>query len=497
MTFNLDKARSRILIINCLIIVFLLNMLARMVNFRFDLTQNKIHSLSAATKRILKDLDDIVTIKIFMSEEIPEQLASIKTDLVWFIENYEKIGGGKVKTKSADPNKNAEAEKEVNNLGIPPIEFSTLKKDKFEVSRGYLSVVVSYGDKNEIVDLQNLSNLEYNLTSAVKKVTQEKLKTVAISAGEETETSEISFVNQLLEKSYEQKSFSLGEETEFDPTIDVLVINAPKETVSQNAEKVIDQYLQNQRGVLFLLDQYSVDNSLTPGKVNHGLNNLLAYYGITFRDGLILDPSSALAAFRTSQGGIIVPYPYWVKITPDGLNSKLPPTASLQTLTLPWASALETDKGAEWLVKSSAKAWQETTITSLFPDQKLVPPKGEEKEFVLAAVQTNPISSFFEKDSENKKEVRMAVVGDADFIKDNFVMEHEGNFQFFLNLIDFLAQEKDLIGIRSKPVINRPIRPLSDQEKQAVRVGNLALPLVLIVATYFLIKNRRDAHFKN
>jgi len=494
---SLNKARSRLLIINCLIIVILLNLLVNILNLRLDLTQNRIHSLSPATKKILQELDDIVTIKVFLSEEIPEQLIPIKTNLAWFVQTYEKNSKGKIKVKTVDPTKSKETEREANSLGIPPLEFSTLKKDKFEVTRGYLAVAVSYGDKNEVISaLQDLPNLEYHLTSAIRKVTRDQLKTVAFSEGfGETELEEISLTRRILSKSYEWQVVNLaGEEVQFNPQVDVLVVNAPQKEVSQEAKKVIDQYLQNQKGVLLLLERYRVDNNLFPLKVNHGLDDFIQHYGITLEEGLVLDRSAAMAGFRTAQGGLFIPYPYWIKIVPAGFNSQQTPSSSLQSLTLPWASPLKLDKEATWLVKTTPRAWRQTAVSNLSPTQEFHPPAEEEKEFVLAAIQTHSLPPFLAKeDHKEDQPLKLAVVSDGDFIKDNFVKDNEGNLQFFLNLVDFLAQEKDLTEIRSKPVISRPLRPLSDQTKQLVKIANLAGPLLLLLLVYLIIKARRNA----
>jgi len=512
---SLDKSRAKILIVNTLIIVILLNVIAANIDWRFDLTGNKIHSLSKSTKQILSGLDDIVTMEVFLSEQVPEQLIPIKNNLVWFIQNYEKSSSGNLKVKFLDPNKDPQALEKANQLGIPPMEFSTLKKDKFEVSRGYLALVVSYGDKNEIISaLQDFPNLEYHLTSAVKKVSQEKLKTIAFSSGHgETDLSQISLAKQVLSQSYEWQATNFAEdEAKFNPEIDVLVVNSPKDEFGREEKIIIDQYLQQQKGVLVLVDQYNVDNNLYPLKTNHNLNDLLQHYGITLKEEMVLDQSAALAGFRTEQGGIIVPYPYWIKITPSGFNRQLTPASSLETLTLMWVSPLELEKEAQWLIKTSPNSWQQETVSNLAPNQRFtLPPKEEQKESFLAAIQTNPASSFFSEEpnqeekeklqlsnwkKENSQGVKLAVIGDGDFIKDIFVQDHQGNLQFFLNVVDFLAQEKDLIAIRSKPIISRPIRSLSDQAKQIIKIANLLSPIILAAATFFLIKTKRDGQLK-
>jgi len=511
---KLDKVKAKILILNTLVALILLNLIANKLNWRLDLTANKIHSLSPATKNIIKNLDDIVTIEVFASEEIPEQLIPLKNNLFWFVQTYEKLGKGKIKVKFSDPSKDKKAQERAVQLGISPIEFSTLKRDKFEVTKGWLALVVSYGDKNEIISaLQELPNLEYRLTAAIKKVTQEEEKTVAFTVGhQETSLEELKLVQKALEQHYRWEVTRLkGDDARFNEKVDVLIVNGPKEEFSKEEKILLDQYLQHQKGLLFLLDEYDVDRNLFSSPAKHDLEDLLTHYGIKPEKKMILSQSAALAGFRTEQGGIIVPYPYWIQIQPQGFNRQLPPTSSLGNLTLMWSSPLALEKDAQWLVKTPPASWEEEGTFNLDPTQKISPPsEDKQKEFILAAIQTTPQPSFFsqpDKKTQEKlnlknwekggeKNIKLAVVGDSDFLKDIFVQNHQGNLQFLLNLVDFLAQEKDLISIRSKPVITRPLRPVGNNSKQIVKFGNLLTPVFLAAVTFLLVKISREKKLK-
>ena len=78
-------------------------------------------------------------------------------------------------------------------------------------------------------------------------------------------------------------------------------------------------------------------------------------------------------------------------------------------------------------------------------------------------------------------ENRMVVVGDADFIKDGSI-RNKGNLVFFMNIVDWLSQDENLIAIRSKELTVRPLKPLSPGQKTFARYANiLGLPLVVIL----------------
>ena len=63
------------------ILVFL-NLVAGKLSFvKIDLTQEKIHELSPGTEKILKELDDVVSVKFFLSENLPPKLLPLKDKL--------------------------------------------------------------------------------------------------------------------------------------------------------------------------------------------------------------------------------------------------------------------------------------------------------------------------------------------------------------------------------------------------------------------------------
>ena len=59
------------------IIVFV-NLVSEQFYFRIDLTEDEQYTLSDATKDILKDLDDPITVKAYFSENLPPHIAKAK-----------------------------------------------------------------------------------------------------------------------------------------------------------------------------------------------------------------------------------------------------------------------------------------------------------------------------------------------------------------------------------------------------------------------------------
>jgi len=74
------------------------------------------------------------------------------------------------------------------------------------------------------------------------------------------------------------------------------------------------------------------------------------------------------------------------------------------------------------------------------------------------------------------------VVGDVNFLDDQFVRGNPQNLVFFANALDWLAQDEALIEIRSKDRTPPPLLFTSDFQKMALRWGNLlGMPLLFVL----------------
>ena len=121
--------------INIILVVIGLNLLVQFLPLQLDLTANKIHTISPQSKQIVQQSEDIITIKAFVSENLPGQLVSVKESLKNTLDQYDKAGGNKLKVKWVDPTKNQQAATEAQSLGIQPIRFSSVEKDQFQVTQ--------------------------------------------------------------------------------------------------------------------------------------------------------------------------------------------------------------------------------------------------------------------------------------------------------------------------------------------------------------------------
>ena len=180
---NIFSANSLAIVLIILAIIVVINLISANHFYRLDLTAEKQFSISDATKNTLQDIKDPLFIKAYFSEKLPPDLAAVSQYVKDVLTEYHSYSNN-IQIEFIDPAKDPQLESQVRALGIPALEMQILDKDAFKIQKGYLGLALSYQDKSETIPIiQDPSNLEYDLTSTIKKLLAEKLKNVAFTAG--------------------------------------------------------------------------------------------------------------------------------------------------------------------------------------------------------------------------------------------------------------------------------------------------------------------------
>jgi ABC-type uncharacterized transport system involved in gliding motility auxiliary subunit len=177
----------------------------------------------------------------------------------------------------------------------------------------------------------------------------------------------------------------------------------------------------------------------------------------------------------------------------------------LQGLIFYFVSSLDTtlaaSKGlkAEVLIRSSKHSGRQSGFVMLDPFHRYTPEELAESDIPMAAVVNGSFKSFFVGKElfpqvSKSPETRIVVVGDGDFMKDDFA-GNRGNLTFFVNIVDFLADDAGLITIRSKNIAQPPLEQISDGTKKLLKYGDLIVPPLLVIG-YGLLRWRRRLALK-
>jgi len=515
---QLNRANALIAIVVVIILVFFVNILSTQLFGRWDVTENKDYSITDTTKDVLRNLDDVINVKAYFTEELPGYLLVKNQDVRDILAEYGTVSDGNVIVTFLDPSKNADIEQEARSMGIPTLQFNVVEKDKYQVTNGYLGIAIFYGDNREIIPIvQDTSSLEYDLTAAISKVVREEIPTVAFLSGRGawSRTADMAQVDQELQRQYRVIDFDITSGRLVPENVNTLIIPGIKEQLTEWEQYVIDQFLMQGGDIFVMAEGVSINPiDLTVEKQNTGIDQLVAQYGVRLNKNLALDSSNELAAFRTDQVQFFSPYPFWIKVPKQGFNPESGIVNKLESLVVTWGSTIEileeklTDKTEKTdLVRTTANGWIQDGDWQLNPRLIEAPEEGSQSSLVLGTMLSGKFESLFDKDALPKKDVtddegivsqapmssqeqdkflpeteegRLIVVGDADFPLDVNLQRFQSNEVFFLNLVDALTSDESLINIRSKAVTDRPLpNDLSDNAKNYIRWLNiLGIPVL-------------------
>lgn len=489
---------------------------------RVDITSEKAYTITESSKKILAKLKDTVRVKVYMSEKLPPNLLEIKRDIVDLLEEYSVYSKGKLRVEFIDPSDNKEVEESLAAKGIQKHSITVLEKEKLESSAIYLSAVVEFGDKSETIPLIQSQTLEYDMTSALLKVTADKEKGVGILFNAPEDDKDY-LENYTVLQEFMQKTYSLRKietrmlENEL-KTLETLIIVGPQDFKDRELF-LIDQFVMHGGKLIVLMDTVKfAKNSMMPSKKIPNLNQLLEHYGVKVNDDLVLEHDmrgQAMAAFNMGYMAVQMPYPFYIKILPGGYDKKHPVVSRLSEVIMPWASSLtfsdklpkEIEKTE--LISSSKTATHQTDNFDINPQKRYnVQKESDLKQYTLAGILSGKFTSYYKGKEEPKTEgeqpqqknsppkldeaekpSQIVVVGNSRFAEDRrcFQQTYGGlaigdNAKFLLNAVDWTTMGDELINIRTRQIEARPLKEISDSARGAYKFfGTFGISLIVVV----------------
>ncbi len=504
-------------ILFALVCVVLINIISYFGFFRFDLTKNRIYSLSSVSKKIISRFDDNILIRAVFSKTLPEQFRFIRLYVEDLLKEYKIYSKGKIKFEFIDPQQpNSKiSEDEVYSMGIVPVEFSVLEKDKFEVKKGYMGLAMLYkGNKEVIPVVNNIENLEYDITSTLKKLTLKDKKVIGIvetSGCDTLEGEEYNRLKQQLQKFYELKNIKISSETLKD--ISGLLIISPKENFKDEELFYLDQFILSGKPVVFIANKYDINlQTFFARKVSSNIFDLINHYGIEIQDGLVVDYQCQKISLTMQQGFIImqniVDYPFIPIITKIDKNHPL--VKDLSQVSLAFVSPIKIkpnlqDISYTVLFETSKKSFIKKDIYSVNPLRTDFSfPKDAQKGPFIAGVELRgkfkgyfdenkfkdlklPTTFYYKETEPQAKESRIIVIPTGK-------ISTGGESVLLANIIDYLAQDYELLTIRSKKVALSPIREVSPTLKLIYKYFVTLFPSIFVVFIglyrWYLRKNK-------
>ena len=524
-------------------IAIVANLFGSYIPGRLDLTSERLYTLSGGTREILAGLDDVVTITLFASTELPTQVKLAERDVLDVLRDFERFSEGNVQVIRKHPDQSDEARRDAQQLGIRPVQFNVVRREELQLKQGWLGIAVQYADESEVLPFVGGSGeLEYQLASFIWKLTRAKTPKLAFVTGhgEKGQTDYRAFDTEL-KRTYEVTTLDLSDSTAVIPDdVDALIVAGPKDAIDERSQAMMRDYVQADGRILYLGEGVDINlRFLFASAVPDSARDFVRELGVRLNGDLVFDLRSNESITVPGQiFNYVVAYPFWVRALPASDHAI---TRGLNSVFLPWPSSLDTvavrgGRALTPLLTTSPYAGRQVGSFQIMPDQELAydpdrlqsyvlavalqgvgPGGGEAGEPVtrMASVESEGAAGSAGRDGDGapvgqtlvdsvsrpvSKHVftgpqrgRVVIVGDTDFLVDQFLQNSPENLIFALNALDWLTQTEALLGIRSKTPTPRPLVFQSSFQMQAVKYLNLiGVPLAFVLfGAARLLRRRR------
>ncbi|RME20500.1 MAG: ABC transporter permease [Deltaproteobacteria bacterium] len=172
--------------------------LAPIHGLRIDMTRAGEYSLSEATERTLAQLTEPLYIDGYFSDRTHPLLAPLVPQIKDLLLEYEALGDGRVHIRFADPSADPDLEEEIGqSYGIRSVPLAVSDRNSQSVVNAFFHILVRYGDQaqvlgfDDLIEVQGsatrglqvrLRNLEYDLTRAIRRASQDFASTESLVA---------------------------------------------------------------------------------------------------------------------------------------------------------------------------------------------------------------------------------------------------------------------------------------------------------------------------
>ena len=158
--------------------IILLNIIASLISFKFDMTKDHRYSLADGTENFLSKKENIesrISIKIYLEGNLPSEITNFKNALKSKLKDFKSVAGNRIEYIFIDPNNKS---KEVQNeffaqlydrgQGILPMEISYLKDGEQRQVMIWPGAKISYSF-NENVFLNNINGITTSIQTNLNK----------------------------------------------------------------------------------------------------------------------------------------------------------------------------------------------------------------------------------------------------------------------------------------------------------------------------------------
>ncbi|HEY4649148.1 MAG TPA: Gldg family protein, partial [Gemmatimonadales bacterium] len=315
------------------------NLLGSYIRGRLDLTPGHAYTLSPATEQIVRGLDDIVTIKLFASKELPTEAALLKRDVDDLLHDLKAVGGDKVRIVQRDPAENDAARRDAQALGIQPVQFNVIGQSELQVKEGFLGLAIQHADGNDVIPfVSQTEDLEYRLASSIRSLTRTKKPVVGIVNEVKQPEAGMQALREQLTKGYEVRGVSLGDSNQVAGDISLLILAGNPDSLPTAQLDRLNRFFDRGGSALVLASGMELSPQMPmamPKPV--GWNSALQRFGVSVRSDMVYDLQAAeIVPVPSDAGRVLRLYPFFIR---GGSTGKSVINEEVGEAVFTWASS--------------------------------------------------------------------------------------------------------------------------------------------------------------
>lgn len=485
------------------------NMLARvgLSDWRLDLTEQKLYTISAGTEKVLAEIEQPVELYFFYSDQASKDLPTLRNyakRVEEMLKAYERAAEGKLKLHIVDPQPFSAEEDQAAEFGLQAIPLNA-GGDKL-----YFGLAGRVGDgvpqAIPVFALDQEEFLEYDLSRLVQSLAKPERPVIGVLSGlplnggfdmQTRQPSQPWMVMEEIRQQFQIESLKTGID-QIPEKVSVLLLVHPKDLPEQSLY-AIDQFVLRGGKLLAFVDPYSeIDSGMPmPGEEaaskTSDLPALFKAWGVQLLPDQVVTDGAYAMALSMGEGQRAVRHAAFLSLPRAALDQSDVSTAGLETLTLASAGILEPLAGAKSrftpLLQSSVYAMpvDSKRLALLQNPEELIrelQPTGQR--YAMAARISGPAETAFANGIEGRKDglksadnINVIVVADTDLLSDRMWVQVQDffgqrmpqpwadNASFTINALDNLSGSDALISVRSRGRFSRPFEVVDALQRTA------------------------------
>ncbi|MDR2652476.1 MAG: Gldg family protein, partial [Prevotellaceae bacterium] len=285
----------------------LLGIATDLLSVRIDLTEDKRYTISEPSKRVIKNLDDVIFIRIYLDGEMPVYIKKFRSSVREKLNELKQYSRKNVQYEFRNPSEGSDEKRfavfnELTQKGLTPLTIRENDAEGGATQRMiFPGALVNYKGKELSVNFvktnqklsveENLNlalqNLEYELVNVIQKISRTNKDKIAFVEGHgELDDNSLWGISESLSEYYDIDAVIIEGASGILDEYKAVVVAKPMERWSEADKFVIDQYIMRGGRTAWFVDAVHIhEDSLSRGEstmgfvCDHNLNDQLFNYG--------------------------------------------------------------------------------------------------------------------------------------------------------------------------------------------------------------------------